>query len=67
MKWRILNMADLRACPDVLAILESVAEVVSLPAEQDVLREQIGGFDGYYASLQARVDRAVLDRAARLA
>jgi D-3-phosphoglycerate dehydrogenase len=59
-------MADTAACPDVFAPLADVAEVVSLPADQKVLVEQIGNFDAYFASLAVRADRDVLSRANRL-
>src|SRR5262245_6357187 len=66
MRWRILNMADITACPHVFDCLASIADVVTLPADQTVLQEQIGGFDAYYASLQVRLNREVLAGAKRL-
>lgn len=66
MRHQILNLADTAACPDVFAPLAAIADVVSLPAEQNLLLEQIERFDGYFASLQVRVDQQVLSRARRL-
>src|SRR5262245_16507964 len=63
---RILNMADTAACPDVFAPLAALGEVVSLPADQKVLMDRIGEFDAYFASLEARADQNVFDRAKRL-
>lgn len=64
--WRVLNLADVTACPDVFASFDIVAEVVSLPADQSTLLERIHAFDAYYASLHVRADENVLQRAARL-
>jgi len=61
-----LNMADVSEFPDVLEPLNSVAEVVSLPADQKFLIEQIPDFDAYLASLYVRASREVLERAERL-
>ena len=66
MTCRVLNMADVSEFPEVLDPLRRVAEVVSLPADQGLLAEQIGQFDAYLAALGVRVDRAVLSRAGRL-
>src|SRR5262245_17279544 len=66
MSLRVLNMVDLEAAPDVLAPLEQIAEVVSLPARQELLRDEIPKFDAYLASLQVQVNREVLERARRL-
>jgi len=66
MTWRVLNMADVSPFPEALDALRHVAEVVSLPAEQQVLRERIGEFDAYLAALAVRADREVLQGAGRL-
>jgi D-3-phosphoglycerate dehydrogenase len=66
MRYRILNLSDLTASPGALAPLERVGEVVSLPPTQEGLREAIGGFDAYFASLAVRADAEVLRRAGRL-
>jgi D-3-phosphoglycerate dehydrogenase len=63
---RILNMADIAACPDVVKPLGVIGEVVTLPAEQAILERSIGEFDAYLASLHVRADRAVLSGAQRL-
>jgi len=66
MAWRVLNMADVSAFPEVLEPLRPIAEVISLPADQGVLRARISEFDAYFAALAVRVDRVVLERAERL-
>lgn len=66
MKYRILNMADMAACPDALAPLASVAEVVPVPADSQRLLELLPEFDAYYASLEVQVTERVLDKARRL-
>lgn len=66
MSLRVLSMADVSACPNVLDPLREVAEVTCLPAEAGLLREHIGGYDGYFASLAVRVDREILECATRL-
>jgi D-3-phosphoglycerate dehydrogenase len=65
-KYRVLNMADIAACPQLFDSLSDVAEVVTLPADQDVLRGQIADYDAYFSSLYVRADRSVLERAQRL-
>jgi D-3-phosphoglycerate dehydrogenase / 2-oxoglutarate reductase len=66
MALRLLNMADVSACPDLFDRLGGEIEVTSLPADKETLRARISEFDAYFASLQVRVDRDVLDRATRL-
>lgn len=63
---RILSMADLAACPDVLKPLESIGEVIELPAQQELLLEQIGEFEGFLTSLMVETNREVLQNAKRL-
>jgi D-3-phosphoglycerate dehydrogenase len=65
-RWRVLNMADTTACPDVFGPLGNLAEVVSLPPDQNVLRESLPGFDVYFASLHVRLDADALRAAQRL-
>ncbi len=65
---RIFNLADLSACPDVLASLAELGEVVSLPASAppaDILRE-LARCDLYFASLELRLTRELLEAAPRL-
>jgi len=66
MKWKVLSLADISACPDVLDTLKPVAEVTALPASQETLLENISAYDAYFASLAVRMNKEVLDRAARL-
>jgi D-3-phosphoglycerate dehydrogenase len=66
MKFQVLNMADISAFPGVLDDLNEVAEVTTLPADQQTLCDVIERYDGYLASLYVRADRQVLERASQL-
>ncbi len=66
MAWRILNMADFSPFPELLEPLRKFGEVISLPPEQKTLRQRIGEFDAYLASLHVQADRETLLRATRL-
>jgi D-3-phosphoglycerate dehydrogenase / 2-oxoglutarate reductase len=66
MTWHILNMGDFSPFPEALDPLRQLGEVVSLPADQQILRERIGEFDAYLAALSVRADLAVLGNAKRL-
>ena len=66
MALRVLNMGDVSEFPDVLAPLQRIAEVVSVPADRQTLAREIGRFDAYLAALGVRADREVLQRAHRL-
>ena len=56
----ILSMADVAACPDVLKPLKSIAKVIELPANQEVLLERIHQFDAFLTSLTVETNREVL-------
>ena len=66
MQLRVLNMADTTSCPDVFRKLEDIAEVASLPPDQDTLRRRLRDFDAYFASLHVRADREAMERSPRL-
>jgi D-3-phosphoglycerate dehydrogenase len=66
MRWKILDMADITAYPGVFEPLAKLADVVSLPPEQSMLYDRIPEFHAYFASLQVRADRPVLERAGQL-
>jgi D-3-phosphoglycerate dehydrogenase len=66
MQWRVLNMGDVSEFPEVLDPLRAVSEVVSLPADAKVLRERIGEFDAYLATLEVQVSRDTLRQSGRL-
>jgi len=66
MPWRVLNMGDVSEFPEVLDPLRGVAEVVSLPADAQVLRKRLGEFDAYLATLHVQVAREMLLHAGRL-
>jgi D-3-phosphoglycerate dehydrogenase len=66
MKLRVLSMADMADCDDVLDPLRRVADVVVRPPDADVLRASVGEFDIYLAALQVRLDGPTIERAARL-
>jgi D-3-phosphoglycerate dehydrogenase / 2-oxoglutarate reductase len=65
-RYHVLNMANLDAAEDALKPLEEVAEVVTVPANQDALLRLIPDFDSYYAALAVRADAQVLERGKRL-
>ena len=65
-RWRVLNLADLAACPDALRVLDPVAEVTHAPADHGRLLELLPAADAYFASLAVRVTAEVLARAPRL-
>ena len=66
MRKRILSMADIAACPDVLEPLDSIADVIDLPANQEMLVERIHEFDAFLTSLTVQANRAVLQAATKL-
>jgi D-3-phosphoglycerate dehydrogenase len=66
MKPRVLSMADTADCDDVLDPLRRVAEVLVRPADQAFLREQVGDFDVYLASLHVRLDAETIASAKQL-
>ncbi|MEX2172521.1 MAG: NAD(P)-dependent oxidoreductase [Pirellulales bacterium] len=66
MRKAILSMADIAACPDVLKPLDSIGDVVELPASQEVLVERIHEFDAFLTSLTVETNRAVLQAATKL-
>jgi D-3-phosphoglycerate dehydrogenase len=65
-KIKILNMADITACPDVFSPLAGLAEVTHLPANATALLENIADYDIYFASLYVRLTSEVIARAERL-
>lgn len=65
-KFRVLSMADFETYPEPLKVLEPIAEVVTVPPDQEELKRLIPGFDAYFASLAVRADSEVLGRADRL-
>jgi D-3-phosphoglycerate dehydrogenase len=64
--WKILNLADIGAFPLVLDELKDIAQIVTLPASQETLRENIGDYEVYFASLHVRLDRAAIECAKKL-
>lgn len=63
---RILNLADLTACPDVLKDMESWANVTTLPATPENLRVHLSSAEAYLASLHVRLDREAFEHAPNL-
>ena len=59
-------MADIAACPEVLKPLDSIGDVVELPASQEVLVERIHEFDAFLTSLTVETNRAVLQNVKKL-
>src|SRR5437764_6892930 len=66
MALRVLSMADMSACDDVLDPLRQIAEVVVAAPDAGVLRDRIGEFDAYLASLHVRLDGDAIRSAKRL-
>src|SRR5579871_3455125 len=66
MRWRVLNTVDLAACPNALEPLEAIAEIVFLPASDEIVANRIAEFDAYISSLKVQVNRSLLERASRL-
>ncbi|MEO6907163.1 MAG: NAD(P)-dependent oxidoreductase [Abditibacteriaceae bacterium] len=64
--FRILNMADVTPFPQALDSLCKVAQVTTLPADQQLFDSVIGDYDGYFASLYVQATQEVLEHAPRL-
>jgi D-3-phosphoglycerate dehydrogenase len=64
--FHVLNMADITPFPGVFDDLYKVAQVTTLPADQQLFDSVIGDYDAYFASLKIQVRKEVLERAARL-
>ncbi|MEX2306805.1 MAG: NAD(P)-dependent oxidoreductase [Pirellulales bacterium] len=59
-------MVDVAACPDVLKPLQTIGEVIELPACQDALLERIHEFDAFVTSLAVQTNREILENARKL-
>ena len=66
MTYRVLNLADTSWCPEALAPLAGVAEVVTRPATRAALLAELPTADAYLATLHVRADAAALALAPRL-
>src|SRR5690242_2408632 len=64
--FRVLNMADTSECDDVLDPLRRMGEVVVCPPDAAILRQRLGEFDAYLASLHVRLDGDTIRGADRL-
>lgn len=63
---RILCMIDLSGAPEALAAMKQVAHVDVREPDRKVLLDIIGQYDAFWGHVNLKVDKAVLDRAARL-
>lgn len=66
MAYRILNMQDVEHMPDVLDPLEAMAEVVTAPPDEAVLRRRLRECDAYIATLEVPLTADLIDTAPRL-
>jgi D-3-phosphoglycerate dehydrogenase len=65
-RWRVLNMADVSAFPDVFEHLLPLADVVTLEPDQRALAEHVPHFDAYFASLHVRLTEDIIGASPRL-
>ena len=66
MRFSVLSTMDISACPEVLDPLRTIAEIIEVPPDQDMLIKRISNADAYFASLHIQIDRAILEQADRL-
>lgn len=64
--WKVLNLNEIDHIPDCLAPLEGVAEVTTLPATEENLAQHLPEYDVYFAALQVRLTRPLIERCPRL-
>ena len=57
---------DMKAAGGALAALRKVFDITCIEPTEDALREQLPGTDAYYASLEVRIARDLLELAPRL-
>ena len=65
-KPRLLCMVDLSLSPQAIDIVREVADVDVKPADDDVLRGTIGGYDAFWGHVHTKVDADLIARADRL-
>ena len=65
-RLRVLNMAETDLFPDLWEPLAGLAEVVTVPAEAQVLADLLPDFDAYFATLHARLTADMIAAAPRL-
>ncbi len=68
MAFQTFNLADLTACPDSLESLAQLGEITTLPASAplpEIMRE-LASCDLYFASLELRLTRSLLEASPRL-
>jgi len=59
-RWRVLNLADVSAFPDVFDEVLPLADVVTLEPDPQTLATQMPHFDAYFASLHVRLTRETI-------
>ena len=64
--WKILSFADTGHRPNVLAPLDGIAEVTTLPPSLESLEAELPGYDGYIPSLEVRLEKDLIERCPRL-
>jgi len=63
---RVLCMVDLSRVPQAIKILREATQLDYRPADRSLLLDIIADYDAYWAHVDIRVDREVLERAKRL-
>ena len=66
MTWKILNTLNLSNVPEAVAVLETVGELTSLPADRDLVLRRVDEFDAYFASASIQINQEFLEKASRL-
>ncbi len=65
-QFRVLNTLDISGAPEATAAIEAVGELVSFPAERDLVLPALKNTDAYLASTGIVVDAEFLDHAPNL-
>lgn len=63
---RVLNMAETDLFPGIWGPLAGLAEVVTVPADAQVLADLLPDFDAYFATLHARLTADIIRQSPRL-
>jgi D-3-phosphoglycerate dehydrogenase / 2-oxoglutarate reductase len=63
---KLLNTADISACPDLFSPLKGICEVTHLPPDKEEVMARIGEFDAYFSSLKLIMDKEILSCANKL-
>lgn len=64
--YRVLNAMDLSTCPDALDVFDSIATADTVVGDYEAVASVIGEYDAYLASMNVKVDKALIAKARRL-